>query len=198
MPIVISEEVLRSAHVNEDEARLAMALRLFEDDRLTLAQSARLAGLPLTKFQQELGKRGIPVHYGTEQIDADLRYVAELDEPVFDTSPILNLAVIGQVELLRQMYGEMVMPPAVARELLDDGFDPGAVPWLVVRSARNRTQIFKEGRTFVAHTRELDLSSCGGSQQKALENLTEAVRLFLDEANKMGTLEQILEEAGYH
>lgn len=58
-------------------------------------------------------------------------------------------------------------------------------------------QIFKEGRTFVAHTRELDVSSCGGTQQKAIRNLKEAVRLFLDEAGKMGTLEQILEEAGY-
>ena len=58
------------------------------------------------------------------------------------------------------------------------------------------TQIFKEGRTFVAHTRELDLSSCGGTQQKALKNL-EAVRLFLEEAGKMGTLQQILEESGY-
>ena len=59
------------------------------------------------------------------------------------------------------------------------------------------TQIFKEGRTFVAHTRELDVSSCGGTQQRALQNLKEAVRLFLDEAEKMGTLEQILAEAGY-
>ena len=59
------------------------------------------------------------------------------------------------------------------------------------------TQIFKEGRIFVAHTRELDLSSCGGTRQKALRNLKEAVRLFLEEAEKMGTLQQILEEAGY-
>jgi len=59
------------------------------------------------------------------------------------------------------------------------------------------TQIFKEGRAFVAHTRELDVSSCGGSRQKALQNLKEAVRLFLEEAEQMGTLEQILEEAGY-
>lgn len=56
------------------------------------------------------------------------------------------------------------------------------------------TQIFKEGRTFVAYTRELDLSSCGGTRQKALQNLKEAVRLFLEEAGKMGTLQQILEE----
>jgi predicted RNase H-like HicB family nuclease len=57
------------------------------------------------------------------------------------------------------------------------------------------TQIFKEGRTFVSHTPELDVSSCGGTKEKALKNLEEAVRLFLEEAEKLGTLEQILEEA---
>jgi predicted RNase H-like HicB family nuclease len=57
-------------------------------------------------------------------------------------------------------------------------------------------QILKEGRTFVAHTPELDVSSCGGSMAKGFENLKEAVRLFLEEAEKLGTLEQILEEAG--
>ncbi len=59
------------------------------------------------------------------------------------------------------------------------------------------TRIFKEGRTFVAHALELDVSSCGGSKEKALRNLKEAVRLFLEEAEKMGTLDQILDEAGY-
>jgi predicted RNase H-like HicB family nuclease len=59
------------------------------------------------------------------------------------------------------------------------------------------TRIFKEGRTFVAQALELDVSSCGGTKEKALANLKEAVHLFLEEAGKMGTLEQILEEAGY-
>jgi predicted RNase H-like HicB family nuclease len=59
------------------------------------------------------------------------------------------------------------------------------------------TRIFKEGRTYVAHALELDVSSCGGSKDKALKNLKQAVRLFLEEAEKMGTLDQILEEAGY-
>ena len=59
------------------------------------------------------------------------------------------------------------------------------------------TRIFKEGRSFVAHALELDVSSCGGTKEKALVNLKQAVSLFLEEAEKMGTLEQILEEAGY-
>ena len=59
------------------------------------------------------------------------------------------------------------------------------------------TRIFKEGRTFVAQALELDVSSCGGSKEKALKSLKEAMRVFLEEAERMGTLDQILEEAGY-
>ena len=59
------------------------------------------------------------------------------------------------------------------------------------------TRIFKEGRTFVAHALELDVSSCGGTKDRAVKNLKEAVRLFLEEAEKMGTLDRILEESGY-
>ena len=59
------------------------------------------------------------------------------------------------------------------------------------------TRIFKEGRSFVAHALELDVSSCGSTKEKALKNLKEAVKLFVEEAEKMGTLKQILEEAGF-
>ncbi len=59
------------------------------------------------------------------------------------------------------------------------------------------TQVFKEGKTYVAYTPELDVSSCGRAEDKARLNLIEAVRLFLEEAGNMGTIDQILEEAGY-
>ena len=42
---------------------------------------------------------------------------------------------------------------------------------------------------------ELDVSSCGGTKERALKNLKDAVRLFLEEAEKMGSLKQILREA---
>ena len=50
---------------------------------------------------------------------------------------------------------------------------------------------------FVAHALELDVSSCAGTKDKADKNLKEAVRLFLEEAGKMGTIDQILQKAGY-
>ena len=59
------------------------------------------------------------------------------------------------------------------------------------------TQVFKEGRMFVAHSPELDVSSCATTERKAIENLQQAVSLFLDEAERKGSLTQILKEAGF-
>ncbi|MGD0281224.1 MAG: type II toxin-antitoxin system HicB family antitoxin [Dissulfurispiraceae bacterium] len=57
--------------------------------------------------------------------------------------------------------------------------------------------IFKENETYISYCPELDISSCGVNVEHAKEMLKKAVRLFLEEAEKMGTLEEILEEANY-
>ena len=58
-------------------------------------------------------------------------------------------------------------------------------------------QIFREGKLFVAYNPELDVSSCGSTLEKAKINIKDAIRGFLKSAAKMGTLQEILEEAGY-
>jgi uncharacterized protein len=40
---------------------------------------------------------------------------------VSDTSPVLNLAAVNRLNLLRDMYAEIVIPPAVAQELERNG-----------------------------------------------------------------------------
>jgi predicted RNase H-like HicB family nuclease len=57
--------------------------------------------------------------------------------------------------------------------------------------------VFKEGNTFVAHVPELDVSSCGASEEEARRNIQEAVRGFVETSEEMGTLQEILEESGY-
>ena len=57
--------------------------------------------------------------------------------------------------------------------------------------------IFKEGKTFVAYVPELDLSSCGDTKDEASKNIRDAVRGFLETSAEIGTLDEILEEAGY-
>ena len=57
--------------------------------------------------------------------------------------------------------------------------------------------VFREDKSYVTYCPEFDISSCGKSVEHAKEMLRTAIRLFLEETEKMGTLEEILEEAGY-
>ncbi len=57
--------------------------------------------------------------------------------------------------------------------------------------------VLEEDETYVAYCPELDVSSCGNSINHAKEMLKTAVRLFVEEAEEMGTLEDILEESRY-
>ena len=50
---------------------------------------------------------------------------------------------------------------------------------------------------FVAYAPELDLASCGPTEEKAKENLHEAVEIFLEEMQGKGKLEEFLKEFGF-
>lgn len=58
-------------------------------------------------------------------------------------------------------------------------------------------QVWKEGDQFVAHAMPLDVASSGDSPDQARCALDEAVRLFLRTAADHGTLDEVLEDAGY-
>jgi len=57
--------------------------------------------------------------------------------------------------------------------------------------------VYRENETFIAYCPELDVSSCGNTINHAKEMLRTAVRLFLEEVEKIGTLDEILSEANY-
>lgn len=57
--------------------------------------------------------------------------------------------------------------------------------------------LFREGDAIVAHVPELDVSTCGDTAESARENIKDAVRGFLEAAEELGTLTDVLEEAGY-
>lgn len=57
--------------------------------------------------------------------------------------------------------------------------------------------IFKEGETLVSFCPELGVASCGDTVEEARRRLLEAVRLFLEESQRMGTLQDVLREEGF-
>ena len=58
-------------------------------------------------------------------------------------------------------------------------------------------QVWKEDGQFVAHAMPLDVASADESPEAAREAVDEAVKLFLRTAVEHGTLEEVLEDAGY-
>ena len=57
---------------------------------------------------------------------------------------------------------------------------------------------FQEGKKVIAYSPALDLSSCGDTEQQARKRFAEAAVIFLKEIHKMGTMEEVLEECGWH
>jgi predicted RNase H-like HicB family nuclease len=58
-------------------------------------------------------------------------------------------------------------------------------------------QVWREGNQYIAHAMPLDVASSGETPEEARQAADEAVRLFLSTAAQHGTLEQVLEDAGY-
>lgn len=96
---------------------------------------------------------------------------------VSDTSPINNLAAINQLELLRQLYGTVIIPEAVYRELTEPDFPvAGATEvqtfdWIQTRQVTNHTIV-------EVLRNELDL---GETEAIALALELEAEQVLIDE-----------------
>jgi predicted HTH domain antitoxin len=60
------------------DAALHLAIGLFVTEEATLGQSAQVAGLSQADFLRELGRRRIPIHYGLDELAADLEAVESL------------------------------------------------------------------------------------------------------------------------
>ncbi|NJK91978.1 MAG: UPF0175 family protein [Blastochloris sp.] len=76
--VEISDLALNGLTVTTDEARLSIALGLFQDGKATLGQSARVAGISVTDFMKELGRRHIPMNYGPDDFQDDLKTLEHL------------------------------------------------------------------------------------------------------------------------
>lgn len=57
--------------------------------------------------------------------------------------------------------------------------------------------IFKEGKSYVAYSPALDLSTSASTYKKAQIRFSEIVEIFLEELGEMGTLEMVLKDLGW-
>lgn len=72
MTVDIPDHILTQAGISQAELLLKIALVLFREERLSLGQASRLAGLHQIEFQRQLSLHNIPVHYREEDFDRDM------------------------------------------------------------------------------------------------------------------------------
>ena len=78
--MMLPDELLGGQDISEQEIMLHLALGLFIDHTFTLGRAARIAGMSIPAFLDEIGKRKIPIHYGVQDLEDDLRTVQSLEE----------------------------------------------------------------------------------------------------------------------
>jgi len=76
MPLMISDEQLQQVGLTEDDARVELACRFFDANRLTLHQAANWAGLDRLGMEAALVQRGLPIYWYTEEdLQGDLETI---------------------------------------------------------------------------------------------------------------------------
>jgi len=80
MPVLIDDALLQAAHLDEQAFKREIAVALFAQDRLTLAQASRFAGIPYMDFQAILADREICVHYDVREFLEDIENLKRLGQ----------------------------------------------------------------------------------------------------------------------
>ena len=74
----IPADVLDSARMTVEEAKLELAISLYAQRRLSLGKARELAGLSLWEFRQILASRRIPPQYDVEDLEQDVETLRRL------------------------------------------------------------------------------------------------------------------------
>ncbi len=76
--LTIPAEYIKATRMTESEFLLEVAVMLFQKEKLSLGQAARLAGLAQYQFQMLLASRAIPLHYDVEEFREDMETLNRL------------------------------------------------------------------------------------------------------------------------
>jgi hypothetical protein len=68
---------------------------------------------------------------------------------------------------------------------------------LGIKAVNLPVTIFKEGKSYVAYSPALDLSTSASTYKKAQIRFSEIVEIFLEELLEMGTLDMVLKDLGW-
>lgn len=74
----IPREIPHVTKLTPEELKQELAFTLFAQGKVSLGKARELAGLTVWQFQNELGRRGIPAHYGARDFAEHVATLREL------------------------------------------------------------------------------------------------------------------------
>jgi predicted HTH domain antitoxin len=84
MVLKIDDELLRRLDVTEEDVRIEVFVRLFDQGKLSFGRAAELAGITQDRMYAEIKKRGIPRYrYTEEDFDRDVKTLSRLEADGF-------------------------------------------------------------------------------------------------------------------
>ena len=70
--LVISGQVLEELKLDSSELMIEIAVYLYDQEKLSMSQAKKLAGLTQIEFQKEISKRGVFIKYDIEDFEKDM------------------------------------------------------------------------------------------------------------------------------
>jgi predicted HTH domain antitoxin len=68
-------DTIMEGPLDRNKMLLEIAIYLFEKDKLTLGKAAEFVGIPKMQMQNEIGSRGINMHYDEEMLENDVEFI---------------------------------------------------------------------------------------------------------------------------
>jgi len=142
--IEIPSDILDAAGLTARDAKLELAVALFANRRLSMGRASELAELSAGEFQLHLGSRYLGAHYTVKDALQDKAILAASSLGmivVANGSLLMAMARIGRLDLLRSLFGQVLVPDAVWREVVEAGPDKAVASDLACASLIERRTI---------------------------------------------------------
>ncbi|WP_367873768.1 UPF0175 family protein [Luteolibacter sp. Populi] len=74
----LPDAALEGTGITPEWAKLEVAVALYRDRLADMGRAAKIAGLSRLRFQHELGKRGVTIDFGVEDLRKDIETLRSL------------------------------------------------------------------------------------------------------------------------
>ena len=78
--ILIPETMFAHSDKSEIEIRLALAIFMYRDLKISAGKASEFIGLSRIEFWEELGKRNIPMNYDIDEFNQDLENITRFQK----------------------------------------------------------------------------------------------------------------------